>query len=314
MSRLRFFFGVTAVALVAALVLASAADARPGSGGSFGSRGTRTYTAPAPTRTAPNTAAPMERSVTQPTRPGVTQPAPAGGGFFGRPGFVGGLFAGFLGAGLLGMLFGGGLFGGLGGLASILGLILQIALIVIVARLIWALWQRRNAPATAGGPSLQDVTPSARSALGGLGGSFGGSGSGAAAPVNIEPADYDAFERLLKDVTLAYGASDVSRLRTLATPEMVSYFADDLARYAGRGLTNEVGDITLEQGDLSEAWREGEDEYATVAMRYRLKDAWVDAAGRVVEGSREPQEVTELWTFRRPRGGHWILSAIQQAS
>src|SRR5205823_616017 len=111
---------------------------RPGSGGSSGSRGTRTYTPPAATRTAPNTAAPMERTMTQPTRPGVAQPAPAGGGFFGRPGFMGGLFAGFLGAGLLGMLFGGGLFGGLGGLASILGLVLQIALILIVARLIWA--------------------------------------------------------------------------------------------------------------------------------------------------------------------------------
>lgn len=309
MSRLRSI-GFASLALVAALVVASVADARPGSGGSFGSRGTRTFSPPAATRTAPNTAAPMERSVTQPTRPGVTQPAPAGGGFFGRPGFVGGLFAGFLGAGLLGMLFGGGLFGGLGGFASILGLLLQIALVVIVARLIWAWWQRRNAPVTAGGPPLHDVT-SERSALGGLGG--GGFGSGAAALVSIKPADYDDFERLLKEVTLAYAASDLSRLRTLATPEMVSYFADDLARYAGRGLTNEVGDITLEQGDLAEAWSEGQDEYATVAMRYRLKDAWVDVAGRVVEGSREPQDVTELWTFRRPSGGHWLLSAIQQA-
>jgi predicted lipid-binding transport protein (Tim44 family) len=312
MSRLRSI-GFASLALVAALVVAGVADARPGSGGSVGSRGTRTYTPPAATRTAPNTAAPMERSVTQPTRPGVTQPAPAGGGFFGRPGFVGGLFAGLLGAGLLGMLFGGGLFGGLGGFASILGLLLQIAIIVIVARLIWAWWQRRNAPVTAAGPPLHDVTPSARSALGGLGGGAGGFGSGATAPVNVTPADYDDFERLLKEVTLAYGASDLGRLRTLATPEMVSYFADDLARYAGRGLVNEVGDITLEQGDLAEAWSEGQDEYATVAMRYRLKDAWVDATGRVVEGSREPQEVTELWTFRRPTGGHWILSAIQQA-
>jgi predicted lipid-binding transport protein (Tim44 family) len=26
-----------------------------------------------------------------------------------------------------------------------------------------------------------------------------------------------------------------------------------------------------------------------------------------------PQENTELWTFRRARGGQWLLSAIQQA-
>ena len=34
--------------------------------------------------------------------------------------------------------------------------------------------------------------------------------------------------------------------------------------------------------------------------------------GRVVEGGH-PDEVTEVWTFVRARGGAWILSAIQQA-
>ena len=48
----------------------------------------------------------------------------------------------------------------------------------------------------------------------------------------------------------------------------------------------------------------------------RSTDAMVDGSGRVVSGSRtSPQEVTEIWTFRRPRGGdasQWELSAIQQ--
>ena len=49
-------------------------------------------------------------------------------------------------------------------------------------------------------------------------------------------------------------------------------------------------------------------------MRYRLKDAWVDrASDRVVEGSRTPRDVTEVWTFRCSGGGNWVLSAIQQA-
>jgi len=26
-----------------------------------------------------------------------------------------------------------------------------------------------------------------------------------------------------------------------------------------------------------------------------------------------PDEATEVWTFMRARGGHWLLSAIQQA-
>ena len=48
-------------------------------------------------------------------------------------------------------------------------------------------------------------------------------------------------------------------------------------------------------------------------MRYSLNDQMVDrATGRVVE--EVPSEATEFWTFRRARGGDWVLSAIQQNS
>src|ERR1700710_229320 len=134
----------------------SAADARIGGGGSSGSRGARTFSAPPSTSTAPGTAQPFNRTMTQPGSPGIGAPAAAGRGFFNRPGMgmLGGLAAGFLGAGLLGMLFGGGMFGGLGGLSSIFGLILQIGLIIIVVKLAMNWWQRRNATASAyAGPS-----------------------------------------------------------------------------------------------------------------------------------------------------------------
>src|SRR5277367_1977028 len=78
---------------------------------SAGSRGSRTFSAPPPTATAPNAGRPIERSMTQPDQPGAssgarpTSPTSAGG-FFNRPGLFGGLAAGFLGAGLFGMLFG----------------------------------------------------------------------------------------------------------------------------------------------------------------------------------------------------------------
>src|SRR6478752_4655658 len=113
------------------VIAVSAADARVGGGGSSGSRGSRTFSAPPSTTTAPNAAQPMNRTFTQPGSPGMGAPAAAGaakGGFFNRPGMglLGGLAAGFLGAGLLGMLFGGGMFSGLGGLSSIIGLMLQI--------------------------------------------------------------------------------------------------------------------------------------------------------------------------------------------
>src|SRR5712675_2468882 len=149
---------VQAIAVVLALAIpsvlaSSAADARVGGGFSSGSRGARTFSAPPSTPTAPGTAQPFNRTITQPGSPGVGAPATSGGGFFNRPGMgmLGGLAAGFLGAGLLGMLFGGGMFGGLGGLSSILGLILQIGLIILVVRFAMSWWQRRhNTPAYAG--------------------------------------------------------------------------------------------------------------------------------------------------------------------
>jgi predicted lipid-binding transport protein (Tim44 family) len=93
---------------------------------------------------------------------------------------------------------------------------------------------------------------------------------------------------------------------------MLSYFSEQLADNASRGLINRVTDVKLLQGDLPEAWREGDTDYATVAMKFTLKDSIVESAsGRTVEGG-ERGEVTELWTFMRVRGGNWLLSAIQQ--
>jgi predicted lipid-binding transport protein (Tim44 family) len=320
-NRLRGVMAALAV-FTALILLAGDVEARIGGGKSFGSRGSRTFSAPPATQTAPRPASPMERSMTQPAQPRpaaagtATAGQQAGGGLLGRPGFMGGLFAGFLGAGLLGMLFGHGLFGGLGaGFASMLGLILQIALIVIVARLLWAWWQRRNAPgyATASGPSLRDMNAAAPGnaarATSGGGGTFPAGGE-----VAINEADYNAFERLLGDVQAAFSAEDLGKLRALVTPEMLSYFAEQLAENASRGVVNEVSDIKLEQGDLSEAWREGATDYATVAMRFSMIDRTHDrATGKMVEGSDARQEATELWTFLRAPGGKWILSAIQQA-
>jgi predicted lipid-binding transport protein (Tim44 family) len=228
---------------------------------------------------------------------------------------MGGLFAGFLGAGLLGLLFGHGLAGGLGGLASMFGLMLQIGIIAIVGYLLWSWWQRRNQPALAGGPALRDYNPGNRAAQFGFGG-----GLGAPAPartsgtdeVGLTPDDFNAFERILGEVQTAYSDEDLGRLRARATPEIVSYFSEELAANASTGVVNRISDVKLLQGDLAEAWREGETDYATVAMRYALDDRTVERdGGRVVQGG--PDEATEVWTFMRARGGNWLVSAIQQS-
>jgi predicted lipid-binding transport protein (Tim44 family) len=298
---------ILSLALPVMLAVASSADARIGGGVSSGSRGSRTFSAPPSTSTAPGTAQPFNRTMTQPGSPGVG--APAGGGFFNRPGMglFGGLAAGFLGAGLLGMLFGGGMFSGLGGLSSIFGLILQIGLIIMVVRLAMSWWQRRHATAYAGAPAAGMNGPSTFR----TGSGFGlGSGS---APLEIGPSDYEAFERLLGELQTAWSNEDIAKLHTLATPEMVSYVTQDIAEHKAQNLVNTVTDVKLLQGDLAEAWREGDTDFASVALRYTLIDKTVDrASGRLVKGSDQPTEATEVWTFLRERGGPWELSAIQQ--
>src|SRR6202158_2967394 len=200
------------------------------------------------------------------------------------------------------------MFGGVGGLSSIFCLLLQIGLIIIVVRLVLSGWQRRHAPASvyagaAAGPGAQS---SFRTGTG-----FGlGSGS---APLEATPSDYETFERLLGEIQAAWPNEDVARLHMLATPEMVSYFTKDLEANRARNVINKVSGTKLLQGALAEAWREGDTDFASVAMRFSMIDKTVDrASGRLVEGSEQPSEATEVWTFLRPRGANWELSAIQQ--
>ncbi len=292
------------LAAFAALFVLFTADAHARVGGGFsgGSRGLRTFSAPPATSTAP-TASPIQRSLTS---PGTTA-----SGIGGRPGFFGGglfggLAAGFLGAGLFGLLFGNGLFGGMGGFASVLGLMLQIWLVVMVARLLFAWWQGHHTPAYA------TAHPATGHGFSGLGGMMGGHAPAGEA-FAIDKSDYDAFERLLGEIQSAYSAEDLAALRAKVTPEMLSYFSEDLAKNSSRGLVNQISDVKLEQGDLAEAWREDATDYASVAMRFSLVDRMVErASGKTVEGSANPVDVTEIWTFMRAGGGNWLLSAIQQ--
>ena len=52
-----------------------------------------------------------------------------------------------------------------------------------------------------------------------------------------------------------------------------------------------------------------------MALRFSLVDTTLDrACGRLVEGSEQPMQGTEVWTFMRERGGNWLVSAIQQTN
>lgn len=300
--------------------LAQHADARPGQGSSMGSRGSRTWSAPPSTNTTPYGAAPMDRSITPrspapgyngyPGQSNYGAPFNRGMGTASRHPFLTGFAGGMLGAGLFGLLSGHGFMGGVHGLFSFIGLMIQIGLIVMVV--MWLVRRFTGNVSSRGGNSgfpLNQGAPGSGPSPTPAG--FPASGSSSLA---ITSADYQAFQQTLLDIQTAWNQQNVPALQQMATPEMVSYFNQQLATLASQGARNVVSDVHFIQGDLAEAWQESGMDYATVAMRYSLIDLTTNATGQVIEGSStEPVTVTELWTFTRPsRGGRWLLSAIQQ--
>jgi len=311
--------------LVFSMVAIDHAEARRG--GSFGSRGTRTFQSAPPTRTAPAPTAPVERSMTPNTGVNNAARQPQAGPQ--RPGFMSGfggtMMRGLLIGGLIGLLMG----QGFGGLAGMFGFLLQALLIggaiMLAIRFFRSQSARGPAPALAGAGNAQasgfenraTSQDAARSfSIPGFG---GGSGAGSAATgseeITLAQTDLDAFQQLLTDVQEAFGREDHAALRRATTPEMVSYLSEELADNAQKGLRNEVSDIALLQADIAESWREDDRDYATAALRYESRDVTRErASGKIVEGDEDhPTETTELWTFMRENGSNWKLSAIQQA-
>lgn len=349
LSKLRRFkqvFAVAAIGIAVSLMAVDFAEARRSSGGSFGSRGTRTYSAPAATNTAPGAATGINRSMTPNTNQNAASPAAGAGAQAAqqrRPGMFGGMAGGLLGGLALGGLFGMMMGNGFGGMAGMFGMLLQIALIAGLAMLAFRFFARRQQQAAgpAGGYGAQrnsyEAPRGGNGSNGGNGGGqpgfqipkMGGLGGGAAAAATAAPRqagkdtdeigitnnDLEQFQKLLVDVQSAYGAEDYAKLRALTTPEAMSYLAEELGENATAGVKNDVKDVELLQGDLSESWRENGLEFATVAMRYSSIDVMRDRNnGRVVEGDENAtSETVEIWTFVRKTAGEWQLSAIQAA-
>lgn len=321
--RFKGLFAVAALGIAVSFVAVDMAEARR-AGGGFGSRGTRTYSAPPSTSTAPGQTAPINRSMTPNTNqatPGAAQPARPGAqaapqqsrGLFG--GMMGGLMGGLLMGGLFGMLMG----GGFGGMAGFFGMLLQGLLIggLIMLAMRFFASRRQGQPAygAAGGSQRTDHSgssfnggsqagPSASSfkipKIGALAGAAGGAAAATAATakpvahenavsegdeIGITPGDLETFQKMLQDVQSAYGAEDYGALRKLTTPEAMSYLAEELSDNATSGVKNDVRDVTLLQGDVAEAWHEEGQDYATVAMRYSAIDIMRDrTSGKVIEG------------------------------
>lgn len=319
------------------MVAVDQADARRG--GSFGSRGARTFQSAPPTRTAPQPSAPVERSMTPNTGQAAnpaTNAARPGAAAQQRPGFMGGFGGAMIGGLLMGGLFGMLMGQGFGVLAGMFGMLMQV---LLIGGAIWlALRFFRSRQATNAGPAMagagagggnfnyRDAAPRDEGKANGGSRSFsipsiGGSRTEAAPQqpaskdITVSGDDLDTFQRLLTEVQEAFGREDHKALRRLVTPEMVSYLSEELADNAQNGVRNDVTDVQLLQADIAESWNEGDRDYATAALNYSSIDVTRNrTTGEVVDGDEnEPTETTELWTFVRQNGGDWQLSAIQQA-
>jgi predicted lipid-binding transport protein (Tim44 family) len=299
---LLLFFCLT-LALAPSLAEARAGSSSSGGSSSMGSRGTRTFDH--------NGAAPVTRSMnptpqaTSPLSSGAAAPAMAGGSFFQRHPFMSGLAGGFLGS----MLFS-SLGGGIGGLGHLFGGLLTMLIIGGLIFFVIRLFSGRGFSFAGAG--------------GGVPRSVGAAAAPAAAryrgrDTTVGDADLNAFQGVHGAVQEAWGRGDLGRLRPLMTPEMLSYFSEELTRNTSEGVQNIVSDVSLLKGDISESWEEGDLQYATAFMRWAAID-YVARLGRspgqpdyLVSGDpKTPTEAEEVWTFVRRRGGNWLLSAIQQ--
>jgi predicted lipid-binding transport protein (Tim44 family) len=319
--------GRVAAALLLAVgtmvVVVDHADARrAGSFGSFGSRGARTFQAPAPTQIAPNTGAPIQRTMTpRPAQQPGAAAQPGGAAAAQRPGLFGG---GFMGP-LLGGLALGGLFGmlmgnGFGGAAGFLGMILQIALIGIVIMLVMRFFRSRQqgASAAAAGPapaqsvrpdlSGVDVAPAragrgavpSAGGLGGMaGGLFGGATQSAPAPAvpgwggDTQTAARPMSERLgdgrWTGDEIGVTAEDLDEFERILTEVQAAYTREDFGKLRALTTPEAMGYLAEELGET-----------ATKGQRNEVSDI------RLLDG-----DVAEAWS---EDGRDYVTAALRYES
>jgi len=326
---IRLSAGVVAALLVCSLAVL--AEARIGGGRSLGSRGSRSFSAPARPSAPPGGAfgqrsAPSQREEPFARSTPFSQSSPFGGGSFLR-GLGGGLLGGFLGSMLFRSLgfagyggVGGGGWGGPG--------LFDLLLLGLVGYVAYRFFFKRSAAS-----SQHEPTPAYN-----VGRDYDRHAA-SEPPVNLPPSQdrdlaqgiaqlrvldpgfdqarfcdqaMDCFFRL----QAVWSARDLSPLRALLTDELTGQFQADVDQLKREGKINHVENIAVRTCELTEAWQETGQDFATVYFYANCVDYDVnESSGEVVRGSKlEPSKFAEYWTFTRPAGsGPWKLSAITQA-
>ena len=308
---------LVAVLFLSITVLELNAQARVGGSRSIGSRGTRSYSAPAsqPSQAIPprQQAAPAPGPMSQP------QPQPQQSGGFMRN-MAGGLLGGIAGGMLGGMLFrslgmaGGGMGGG-GGIGMF-----EILLLAGIGYLIYRFIKSRREANTsspyAQGGSVSSISndysgnqPTTADVETGLG--------------HIRQMDSSFDEQRFNDLVMdnffkiqgSWMNRDLAAVSGLLTDEMKRILQGDLDQLLRDKQINRLENIAVRNVEVVEAWQESGQDYLTALIYANLLDYTTDdTSGAVVSGSKtEPVKFEEYWTFTRPVGNNpWRLSAINQ--
>ncbi len=297
--------------------------ARAGGGMSSGSRGSRSFSSPSRTYSAPAPSTSPRPSTQPQAGPApLAQPAPAGG--FMRS-LAGGILGGILGGMLFRSLgFAGGFGDGLGGGFGMMDLLLLAGIGYLI---FWFIRRKRaaqEAPATAysnrmsvdaygtGGSTATLESPSTSWQQ--------GLEQGLSHVRQMDPGfDEGAFREMCTDrffqIQAAWMRRDLDKLRPLLTEEMAEVFGKQIDVARSKRQVNKLENITVRSVELTEAWQEQGNDYITVRLLANLLDYTVDEnTGKVVDGSDSiPVKFEEFWTWVRPVGRDpWRLSAVNQ--
>jgi predicted lipid-binding transport protein (Tim44 family) len=322
---LRYVVGCVVFVFALFYVFEAESYARIGGGGSFGSRGSRSYSSPS--RSYSSSPSRSYQSPSQPYQP--SQPRQgffSGGGFFRS--MAGGIAGGFLGS----MLFRGLGFGGAGGWGGGGGIgIFEILLLALILYLLYRFIKKRRMQTAEDGGSYQSSSaqpmyqPQYDSSYGQQP-SYGSSQE--ATDVNtglrhISQLDPAFDEARFRDTSMdtffklqgAWGIGDLSSVRSLMTDEVYRRIEEDASRLRAEKKINKLDNIAVRSTDIVEAWQESGQDYITVHFYANLVDYTIDIiTGQVISGSKtDPVKFEEYWTFTRPAGSNpWKLSAINQ--
>ncbi|PKN68331.1 MAG: Tim44 domain-containing protein [Deltaproteobacteria bacterium HGW-Deltaproteobacteria-12] len=293
------------------------AYARAGGSRSFGSRGSRSYSAPSSPSAAPSSPSRMAPAPAQ-------QAAPSQSGGFMR-GIAGGIVGGMIGGMLfrsLGFGSGDGVGGGGIGLFEI----------ILIGGILYGIWwyikrRRREAEATAGPAAYRtaEMPQPQQSGFAPAYGSPAGVSEIAAGISHIRQMDASFDEQKFKDQCMdaffkvqgAWANRDMSSVRNMLTSEMYGIIQGDADDLKKKKQINRLENIAVRQVELSEVWQEAGKDFVTVRFTANLLDYTTDeTTGNVISGSKtEPVKFEEFWTYTRPVGSNsWQLSAINQPS